>query len=94
VAAPESLGNEHFHRLPEHLFARKTEQLFRLSVDQNDATLLVRDDQRIRRGLHQIIERDLSLRHESLFPSQDDDRTADNVKSRGSSDEKLLETSE
>jgi hypothetical protein len=56
VDRAEALGDEHFHRFAEELFAGVTEEALGLGVDEHDEAVGADDDLGVGRGLDQILE--------------------------------------
>jgi|HubBroStandDraft_1064217.scaffolds.fasta_scaffold206021_2 hypothetical protein len=48
------LGHDDLDRLSEELLSRVAEELFRLTVDDDDAAVFADDDERVRRCFEQI----------------------------------------
>src|SRR6266849_6751078 len=61
--SPKSLRYKYFDSLPNQFFARVTEQSFCLRVDQEDASIKVADEHRIRRGFQNPTEFDFACAH-------------------------------
>jgi hypothetical protein len=56
----QTLGHEPVYTAPDKFVARIAEQLFRLRVDENDQTVPVGHDHRVRRSFHDLPEEFMS----------------------------------